>query len=170
MALQSAYSGGLKRVPYVDLLSIAGLFVVRAIAGATAVHVHASAWLLACTALLALFLGLAKRRAELMLVGAARTPGRRALSGYSFVTVDRLLDATAAIALLAYAVYAATAHDSRGLLLTIPLAAFGILRYRQLVHRDGLGEEPENVLLRDVPIMAAVVAWAALSAIVLATS
>jgi len=170
VALQSLYSGVLKRVPYVDLLAIAALFVIRATAGASAVHVHASAWLLACTALLALFLGLAKRRAELVLVEAGRTPGRRALSGYTVVTVDRLLDATAAVALLAYAAYAATAHDSRELLLTVPLVTFGVLRYRRLVHRDGLGEEPENVLLRDVPIVVTVIAWAALSAIVLATS
>ncbi len=168
IALQSAYSAGLKRVPFVDLLAIAGLFVVRATAGAAAVHVRVSIWLLVCTALLALFLGLAKRRGELVLVEAGRTRGRQSLSGYSLATVERLLDVTATITVLAYLSYAATAHDSWELLLTVPLVAFGVLRYRHLVRRHGLGEEPESVLLRDLPIVLTVVIWAALAAIILA--
>ncbi len=170
VALQLAYSNGLKHVPFVDLLVIAALFDVRAAAGAVAVHVHASVWLLVCTALLALFLGLAKRRGELTLVHAGHTSGRRALAGYSLVTVERLFDATAAITVLAYVAYAATAHDSRELLLTTPLVAFGVLRYRHLVRRHGLGEEPENVLLGDPPLVVAIVIWAALAAIILATA
>ena len=170
VGLQLAYTSGLKRVPFVDLLVIAALFVMRATAGAVAVHVHASVWLLVCTALLALFLGLAKRRGELMLVHAGHAPGRRALAGYSLVTVERLFDTTAAITVLAYVAYAARAHDSRELLLTTPLVAFGVLRYRHLVRRHGLGEEPENVLLGDPPLLVAIVIWAALAAIILATA
>jgi 4-hydroxybenzoate polyprenyltransferase len=170
LALQVAYSAGVKRLPYVDLLAIAGLFVIRAAAGAAAVRVHVSMWLLLCTALLALFLGLAKRRGELMLVESGRTPGRSVLSGYSLASADRLIDATAAVAIGVYLVYAATVHDSWELLLTVPFVAVGVLRYRHLVRRHGLGEEPENVLLRDLPIMLTVVAWAALAATVLATT
>ena len=170
VALQYAYSAGLKRLPFVDLLAIAALFVVRATAGAAAIHVPASVWLLTCTALLALFLGLAKRRGELVLVEAGRTPGRHALSGYSLSTIERLLDMTALVTLLAYLGYAATAHDSWELLLTVPLVALGVLRYRHLVRRHGLGEEPENVLLRDLPIVLTVVIWAALAATILATT
>ena len=82
-ALQAAYTLGLKHVVLIDVLAIAGLFVIRAAAGAAAVDVRISPWLLLCTALLALFLALAKRRGELVLVGAERTPGRRVLEGYS---------------------------------------------------------------------------------------
>jgi 4-hydroxybenzoate polyprenyltransferase len=114
--------------------------------------------------------GLAKRRGELMLVHAGHAPGRRALAGYSLVTVERLFDTTAAITVLAYVAHAATAHDSRELLLTTPLVAFGVLRYRHLVRRHGLGEEPENVLLGDPPLVVAIVIWAALAAIILATA
>jgi decaprenyl-phosphate phosphoribosyltransferase len=170
LGLQLAYSAWLKRLPYADLLAIAGLFVVRAAAGATAVRVHVSPWLLLCTALLALFLGLAKRRGELVLVESGRTPGRRALAGYSLASIDRQIDVTAAVAIGVYLVYAATAHDSWELLLTVPFVAAGVLRYRHLVRRHGLGEEPENVLLRDLPIVLTVVAWAALAATVLATT
>ena len=88
VALQLGYSLGLKRIVFVDVLVIAGLFVIRAAAGAAAVDVPISGWLLVCTALLALFLGLAKRRGELVLVEADATPGRPALAGYSLTLVD----------------------------------------------------------------------------------
>src|SRR5205814_6884839 len=101
-ALQLAYSFGLKHVVLLDVFAIAGLFVIRAAAGAAAVHVRISAWLLVCTALLALFLGLAKRRGELVLVTAEATPGRRALGGYSLRLADRLLAVVAAVTAAAY--------------------------------------------------------------------
>ncbi len=78
-------------------MTISALFTIRAAAGAEAVHVRISPWLLLCTALLALFLGLAKRRGELVLVGADRTPGRPVLEGYSLVLVDQLVAVVAAV-------------------------------------------------------------------------
>ena len=120
--------------------------MIRAAAGAAAVDVRISPWLLVCTALLALFLGLAKRRGELVLVKADETPGRPALGGYSLQLVDRLL----------YVVAAATgglrrvrgdrtfrldgAHGS--------VRRRGLGRYLVLVHRHDLGEEPEHLLSR----------------------
>ena len=169
--LQAAYSLGLKHVVLVDVAAIAALFVIRGTAGAVAVHVRISPWLLACTALLALFLALAKRRAEIDLVVAARTPGRPVLAGYSRALVDRLLAALAAVTVLSYAAYALTAGNSRWMAVTIPFVVFGIGRYVWLVRGHGVGEEPEEVLLRDVPLLASIVAWAvACGAILLATS
>src|SRR5439155_1482322 len=81
--LQLAYSFGVKHVVLVDVLAIGGLFVIRAAAGAEAVDVRISPWLLRCTALLALFLALAKRRGDLVLVGARETPGRPVLERFS---------------------------------------------------------------------------------------
>jgi 4-hydroxybenzoate polyprenyltransferase len=167
LALQLAYSLGLKRVVLVDVALIAALFVVRAAAGAAAVDVRISGWLLACTALLALFLGLAKRRGELVLVHADETPGRPVLDGYSVSLVDRLLNAVAVATVVAYAAYAVTAH-SAWMAITVPFVVAGLARYLVLVHRHELGEEPENVLLADKPILACVAAWAATCAAVLA--
>ena len=156
---QTAYTLWLKHLVLVDVLVIAGLFVLRAAAGAIAVDVRISPWLLVCTGLLALFLALGKRRGELVLVDAAETPGRRVLEGYSLTLVDQLLAAVAAATIAAYAVYTVTAH-SAVLAVTVPLVVFGVFRYLLLLHRRGLGEEPEHVLVSDAPILATVAAWA----------
>jgi len=153
-----------------DVLAIAGLFVIRAAAGAEAVSVEISWWLLLCTALLALFLGLAKRRGELVLVGAARTPGRRVLEGYSIRLVDRLVSVVATATLLAYAAYTLTARDSKAMAVTIPFVLFAVGRYLVLVHRDDLREEPERVLLSDAQLLVAVAAWAVTAAVVLSVT
>jgi 4-hydroxybenzoate polyprenyltransferase len=166
LALQLAYSLGLKHVVLVDVCVIAGLFVIRAAAGAAGVDVRISPWLLVCTALLALFLGLAKRRGELVLVSVEATPGRPALDGYSLGLVDRVLGAVAAATAAAYAAYAVTAH-SAWMALTVPFVVVGMGRYLLLVHRHDLGEEPEHVLLADRVILGCVAAWAVVSAAVL---
>ncbi len=146
---------------------IASLFVVRAAAGADAVDVRISPWLLVCTALLALFLALGKRRAELVLVGADKTPGRPVLEGYSLALVDQLVTIVAAATVLSYTVYALIAHDTQWLAVTIPFVVFGVFRYLLLLHRSGEGEEPENVLVGDLPILATVALWAVLSGAIL---
>jgi 4-hydroxybenzoate polyprenyltransferase len=166
-ALQVAYTLGLKRVVLVDVLVIAGLFVVRAAAGADSVDVRISPWLLLCTALLALFLCLAKRRGELVLVGAEETPGRPVLEGYSLRLVDQLVAVVAAATVVAYTFYALTARDSKAMAVTVPFVVFGVARYLVLVHRHGLGEEPERVLLTDWPIIVTVALWALTAAAVL---
>ena len=101
IAKDLGYSFGLKHVVLVDVLAIGGLFVIRAAAGAEAVDVRISPWLLLCTALLALFLALAKRRGELVLVGARETPGRPVLEGYSLELVDQLVSVVAASTVIA---------------------------------------------------------------------
>ena len=167
-ALQVAYSFGLKHVVLVDVFVIAGLFVIRAAAGAAAVDVRISPWLLLCTVLLALFLALAKRRGELVLVGARETPGRPVLEGYSLELVDQLVSVVAASTVIAYSLYTFTARDSKALMVTIPFVIFGIFRYLLLVHRDDLGEEPEQVLLTDVPILVDIALWIVTAGLILA--
>jgi 4-hydroxybenzoate polyprenyltransferase len=167
-ALQAAYTLSLKHVVLLDVLVIGSLFVIRAAAGAAAVDVRISPWLLLCTALLALFLALAKRRGELVLVGAQRTPGRPVLEGYSLELVDQLLAIVASSTVIAYSVYTLTARDSKALLATVPFVIFGVFRYLLLVHREDIGEEPEQVLLNDVPIILAVAGWIATAAAILA--
>ena len=167
-ALQAGYTLRLKHVVLLDVLTISALFVIRAAAGAEAVDVRISPWLLLCTALLALFLALAKRRGELVLVGAGRTPGRPVLDGYSLELVDQLTGIVASGTVIAYAIYTVTAGHSRALLATVPFVVFGVFRYLLLMHRYDIGEEPEQVLLKDVPILVAVAGWIVMAAAILA--
>ncbi len=157
--LQVAYTLRLKRLAFVDIAVIAVFFVIRSAAGAAAVHVRISPWLLACTGLLALFLGLAKRRGELVLAERGATPGRPSLGAYSLPVIDGLLWATAASAVTAYTIYTLVAHDSREMVMTVPLVVAGVGRYLHLVHRHDLGEAPEHVLLSDRLLLAIVALW-----------
>ena len=155
LGLQAAYSLGLKHVVLIDVAAIAALFVIRAAAGAVAVDVRISPWLLVCTALLALFLALAKRRAEISLVEARATPGRPVLDGYSQELVDQLVTVLAVATVLVYAAYTLTAGNSRWMAVTIP---FVVVRRSAATCGScaaaARGEEPEDVLLRDLPLLA----------------
>jgi 4-hydroxybenzoate polyprenyltransferase len=170
VALQGAYTLALKHVVLLDVMTIGGLFVVRAAAGAAAVNVRISPWLLLCTALLALFLALAKRRGELVLVGAEATPGRPVLEGYSLALVDQLVSIVAASTVISYCLYTFTARDSKAMMVTIPFVVFGVFRYLLLMHRRDLGEEPEEILLRDAPILVCLAGWTGCAAVILAVT
>jgi 4-hydroxybenzoate polyprenyltransferase len=167
-ALQVGYSAGLKHVAVLDVLVISTLFVIRAAAGAEAVDVTVSPWLLLCTGLLASFLALGKRQGELALVQAGGTPGRRVLEGYTAAAIEQLMTISAAATIAAYALYTFTARDSDALMITIPYVIFGVFRYILLLQRGLAGEEPERVLVTDVPILAAMLAWVVTCAAVLA--
>lgn len=164
LALQAAYSLLLKRLVLIDVMTIAALFVIRAAAGAEAVDVRISPWLIVCTALLALFLALAKRRGELASTDGA---GRAVLDGYSFALVDQLVSIVAACTIVAYSLYTFEAREGSAMMATIPFVVFGLFRYLMLMHREDLGEEPENVLLTDVPILVTVGLWALTSGLIL---
>ena len=168
LALQAAYTLALRNLVLLDVMAIAGLFVLRAAAGAEAVDVRISPWLLLCTALLALFLALAKRRGELVLAGREEAPGREVLTGYSLGLVDQLVSVVAASTIVAYSLYTFGSVQSQAMMLTIPFVVFGLFRYLLLVHRDDLGEEPEQILLSDRPILVAVALWALTATAILA--
>jgi 4-hydroxybenzoate polyprenyltransferase len=159
LVLQVGYTVRLKQLVLVDVLVIALLFVVRAAGGAEAVDVPISPWLLMCTFLLALFLALAKRRAELASTGVSTLRGRPALERYSLALVDQLIAVVAASTVVTYALYTVLGRDSRAFMLTIPIVVFGLFRYLLLVQRGDAGEEPEMVLLTDAPIIVAVALW-----------
>src|SRR5207237_10002284 len=124
-----AYSFGLKHCVLLDVRVIGGLFVIGAAAGGEAVDVRISPWLLLCTALLALFLALAKRRGELVLVGARETPGRPVLEGYSLELVDQLVTVVAASTVIADSLYTFTARDSQARMVAIPFVVLGVFLY-----------------------------------------
>ena len=158
------YSAALKHVVIVDVLTIAGGFVLRAIAGALAVEVPIGAWLLSCTTLLALFLVLSKRRHELMLLGDGAGDHRRILEEYSPYLLDQMISVVTASTLIAYAVFATSADTAQRLGtsrlgLTIPFVLYGIFRYLYLVHQKRGGGSPAALLTTDRPLLACVVLW-----------
>lgn len=166
VALQGAYTLFLKEIAVLDVLAISGLFVVRAAAGAVAVDVPISAWLLVCTALLASFLALGKRRSELLLVESNQVRGRRVLRRYSRAVLDRTLAVVGSVTVVVYAAYTLIGRDSPALVVTLPFVAFGIGRYAFLLRQRRGGEEPDQVLLTDRPLLVTIIAWAAICAVI----
>jgi decaprenyl-phosphate phosphoribosyltransferase len=169
LVVQAAYTLWLKRVPLLDVALIASLFEIRAVAGAEAIGVPSSGWLLACTPLLASLLAFGKRRAELELVRGGSTPGRTVLRWYSRRRVDLLLVVSGVSAVSAYTAYA-LAGPTPWLATTLPFVLVGVARYFTLLYRHGAGEEPENMVLTDSVLMTSTALWAILCAVVLATA
>lgn len=170
LALSTLYTLWTKHQVILDVMSLAAGFVLRAAAGAVALGVPISEWLLLCTSLLALFLGLGKRRAELAALPAGSRSARRSLEHYSLPLLDQMISVVAAATLVAYALYAFSSHPAeRGpwMMLTIPYVLYGILRYFYLVHQKGLGAAPEQVLLSDRGLQWTVGLYVATSAAIL---
>jgi len=166
------YSWVLREVVILDVLAIAIGFVLRAVAGAVVVDVPFSQWLLVCTLLLALFLGLTKRRQEVGALGADATQHRPTLGRYTPQLLDQLVTVLAAATLVSYAVYTTGAETvekfgTELLTLTIPFPIYGVLRYLMLVHDTASGTGPSDILLRDRPLVVCVVGWALSVAIII---
>jgi len=173
-AVLALYSVLLKNLVIIDVLTIAGGFVLRAIAGAVAVRVPFSAWLLVCTTLLALFLGLSKRRHELVLLGEGAVDHRRILHEYSPYLLDQMIAVVTASTLIAYTFYSISAETAARLGtprlgLTIPFVLYGIFRYLYLVHQKQGGGSPAAMLVTDRPLLACVALWIATVATLLYT-
>ncbi len=168
LVLQAAYNWKLKRQPIADVFTIASGFVLRAALGAAALDVKISGWLLLCTAALALTLGFAKRRQELVRVG---TESREALRGYTRPALDALVMVNAGSALVCYAVYSLQSETARrypGLVVTTLFVAYGVCRYLLLVFAEDEGGEPADLLFSDPHLLFAILGF--LAAAVLAVS
>ncbi len=170
LLLTFAYSFRLKHVVLVDVLVLAAGFVFRAVAGAFAVGVSISSWLVLCTLLLALFLGLSKRRAELLSVRQSGTTGtRRILEEYSPALLDQMIGIVTSACLMSYALYTITSPAAQAhhyLMATIPFVIYGIFRYLYLMHRHSLGESPDAVLLEDRPMLINILLWGLTTALI----
>ncbi len=157
--VELAYSFWLKRYVIVDVLVIATGFVLRVFGGAAAIDVPVSNWLFLCALLLALFLALGKRRAELVSLETPKAHGHRAtLADYSVPLLDQMLTLVASACLVAYALYTVAPDTlekvgSDRMKFTVPFVVYGILRYLYLLHRRGAGGAPERVLLSDGPTL-----------------
>jgi 4-hydroxybenzoate polyprenyltransferase len=159
---QAFYASVARRFAIFDVFVIGFGFLIRAVAGAAAISVSISPWLLVCTFLLSLFLGFAKRRHELELGSNSRT----SLSGYTTQLLDHFLLVSASSTLLAYSVYAIesdTAHAHPMMVLTIPFPAFGVFRYLQVVYKHNGGGHPDRALVRDPWMALTVILWVAVS-------
>jgi 4-hydroxybenzoate polyprenyltransferase len=173
-ALLSLYSTVLKHIVIVDVLTIAAGFVLRAVAGALAVDVPISQWLLVCTTLLALFLALSKRRHELVLLADRATDHRPILEEYSPYLLDQMIAVVTASTLIAYTFYAISPETAERLRterlgLTIPFVLYGIFRYLYLVHQKRGGGSPAALLLTDRPLLICVGMWALSVGVILYT-
>jgi len=158
LLLQTAYSYGLKKVALVDLFVIAGGFLLRVLAGAGAVRVIVSPWLLLCTMLLAIFLALCKRRHEKVVLSDSSVQTRHSLEKYSKQLLDQLIGIVSSATIVCYAIYTlwpetVAKFGSARLGFTIPFVVFGIFRYLDLVYRHEKGGEPEKILLSDLPLI-----------------
>jgi 4-hydroxybenzoate polyprenyltransferase len=172
LALLVLYSGPLKNIVIIDVLTIAVGFVLRAAAGAVAVDVEISHWLLMCTVLLALFIALAKRRHEIVLLAGGARNHRAILGEYTPYLLDQMIAVVTASTLIAYAFYTISPETeakfgTQWLGLTIPFPLYGIFRYLYLVHQREGGGSPADLLLTDRPLLVCVALWAAAVALII---
>ncbi len=164
LLLQTSYSFALKHIVIVDALTLALGFVLRAIAGAAVIHVVVSHWLFVCTILAALFIALAKRRHELVLLADDAASHRPILDEYSPYLLDQMIAVVTASMLIAYIFYTISPETEQKLGtswlgVTIPFALYGIFRYLYLVHQREGGGDPSELLLSDRPLLACVTLW-----------
>jgi 4-hydroxybenzoate polyprenyltransferase len=160
--LQICYTFYLKEQVIFDVMTIAAGFVLRAIAGAVVISVRISPWLLLCAALLALFLGLAKRRHELVLLENNASNHRPILEEYSITLLDEMISMVTSATIVTYALYtffSETAAKSHYLMATIPFVIYGLFRYLYLMHQKNLGGSPEEILLTDGPLVVDIILW-----------
>jgi 4-hydroxybenzoate polyprenyltransferase len=172
VALLALYSGPLKHMVIIDVLTIAIGFVLRAAAGAVAIDVAIGPWLYVLTILLALFLVLSKRRHELVLLADQATGHRRILQEYSPYLLDQMIAAVTASTLVAYAIYTVSPEtiskfQTNRLGLTLPFPLYGIFRYLYLVHQKEGGGSPSDMLLTDRPLLLCVALWAVTVALII---
>lgn len=170
--INALYTLGLKQQPILDVGCIASGFVIRAFVGATVIAVPISRWLVMCSMFLALFLGFVKRRQEIVHLEEHAVRHRPVLKEYSEQFLDHMNAILAAATLVCYTLYTVDAETvtrlgTDRLLYTVPFVLYGIFRYLYLVHQQGLGATPSEVLLRDRPLAIAVLAWVAVAAAVI---
>jgi 4-hydroxybenzoate polyprenyltransferase len=164
LALFVVYTRSLKHIVILDVMAIALGFVLRAVAGGLVIHVHVSNWLLVCTMLGALFLGLAKRRHEITLLAEGAKGHRRILEEYDPYLLDQMIGVVAAATMVAYIIYCASPEThayfgTEWMVLTTPFPIYGLFRYLYLVHRKAGGGSPSDMLLEDRPLLACVALW-----------
>ncbi len=170
LAINAGYSLGGKNIPLLDVFAVASGYVIRAAAGALAIEVEPSPWLYATTGAGALFIVLGRRYAEARLAGDEAKAQRSALAHYAGPFISQLLTISATAAMLSYTLYTIEADnlpDNNAMLFTLPLVALGLFRYLYLLNTSDRAEAPEQLMVGDLPLLACIIAWLAVSAAVL---
>lgn len=172
LALNLFYSFSLKHIVILDVLMVAIFFVLRAAAGAAAINVAISPWLLICTLLLALFIALSKRRHEITLLESNAAAHRISLTEYSAYLLDQMIAVVTASTLMAYVLYTVdertvAVFGSTRLLYTVPFVIFGIFRYLYLIHQRGQGGNPDRIIVADRPFLVNILLWMGTVALVI---
>jgi 4-hydroxybenzoate polyprenyltransferase len=166
LLLMIAYTFYLKNIVIVDVLTIALGFVLRVGAGVAVVQAERfSPWLYVCMVLLALFLGLGKRRQEIVLMNENGASTRKILAEYNLRFIDEMLALVSASTVMAYATYTFSAPNlpqNHLMMLTIPFVLYAIFRYLYLIHVKGETDPPDVVVLKDRPLQAAVLLFGVL--------
>jgi 4-hydroxybenzoate polyprenyltransferase len=158
------YSLGLKHIVLLDVFLLASGFMLRILAGTTGVGIAPSQWLLLCGLMVALFLGFAKRRAELYASADGSTGDRKVLASYQPVLLDKLIVITATCVILTYSLYTMNeqtikVHHTASLIYTVPFVMYAIFRYIYSLHNQSMGSDPALEIFRDYHILAAIVGW-----------
>jgi 4-hydroxybenzoate polyprenyltransferase len=164
LVLNSAYTLGLKQVVILDVFIIAAGFMLRILAGTSGIGIAPSHWLLLCGLLLTLFLGFAKRRAELNALAEDSASHRKVLEHYSPALLDQMISVVSAGVLVAYSLYTVAPetvrlHGTPYLIYTVPFVLYGMFRYLFLLHRRGGGGDPALELLGDRHLLGASAGW-----------
>lgn len=150
------YSLRLKHYPLIDVMILAAGFVLRVAGGVSLLVVERfSPWLYVVTTLFALFLGLGKRRGELVTVQNNDHSQRKVLDGYTIQLLDQLITIVSATTIVAYSLYTFSAPnlpENHAMMLTIPFALYGIFRYIYLIQVKNEGGAPDELVLVDRPL------------------
>jgi len=162
LSLNLLYSSWLKHIPLIDVLILASFYVLRVQAGVNLIEVKRfSPWLYVVTSLFALFIGLGKRRAEMVLQIINSDESRPVLDGYSIGLLDQLINIVSGTTIMAYSLYTFSAPnlpENYSMMLTIPFVLYGIFRYLFLI-QIGEGGAPEDIALTDRPLQASILLW-----------
>ena len=164
VVMNLGYCFGLKHVVILDVFIIAAGFMLRILAGTLGIDIAPSHWLLLCGLMVTLFLGFAKRRAELNALLQESAGHRRVLEHYTAAMLDQFIAIAADGTIISYSLYTVSAetvalHGTRGLMVTIPFVVYGILRYLWRLHRQGGGGDPAQELLGDPHLLTAAAGW-----------
>jgi len=165
-----AYSFALKHMVILDVFAISAGFVLRVLAGAVVIAVEPSPWLYVVTTLGSLFLGLNKRRNELLLLQDSAANHRTTLSDYTLHLLDEMTAVVTSATVMAYSLYTFTAENlpkNHTMMLTIPFALYGIFRYLYLIHVRHEGGDPSELLIKDRPLLITVALWGASVVVIL---
>lgn len=177
LALQAAYSLGLKHIAIIDILVIAAGFIIRVYAGAFVIDAHLSVWFLLCVISVALFLAAGKRRAEMGAFVSSKDITRKSLVKYSPPLLDSYVTMFGNAAWLSWALFtffespsaslpvwlflaelSRTTTINKLLMITIPVVIFGIMRYESLIF-ENRSESPEKLFLTDRALVASIILW-----------